>query len=327
MARPAIKTTANKAKKNVAPPPPKPEQPKGFTCVGCGRTYSTQNGNFYAVRSPLFAKNGGYYPMCRDCIVHLFQQFVEFYNGDEYQAVERICMLTDSYFNRDVYDSAISNNMSGSRISRYLSRLHVLDGPNTPIKTYSDTQLERQRMEIGVTDDEDVAAVNAEQEFQITDDDITRFGYDFTPAEYKTMRALWNKFTDGCGDLTASEEQNLGTMCKTKIFADRAAIAKNTQDYIKLMQLYQNVGSEFDERFKREAKAAQSNGVEPLGVMIRKIEQYTPAEYYKDQALFKDADKMGEYIERFMTRPLRNLMSGEKTMDPEFRVTGDDDNA
>ena len=60
-------------------------------------------------------------------------------------------------------------------------------------------------------------------------------------------------------------------------------------------------------------------------MLIRDIEQYTPAEYFKDKKLFRDADGLGEYFQRFVTRPLRNLMSGEKVMDPEFRVTGRDE--
>lgn len=263
--------------------------------------------------------------MCKACMDQLYHQFLEFYNGDEYQAIERVCMLTDQYYNKEVYDSAVASAAAGGRIVKYFNRLNVLGGPNAPVKTYADTQLERQRVELGVTDDEDVEAVNAEQEFQISNDDITRFGYDFNPAEYKTMRILWEKLSEGCGELTAGEEQNLGTMCKTKIFADRAAIAKNTQDYIKLTQLYNDVSSKFNERFKREAAATKTVGSDPVGVLIRDIEQYTPAEYFKDKKLFRDADGLGEYFQRFVTRPLRNLMSGEKVMDPEFRVTGRDE--
>ena len=54
--------------------------------------------------------------------------------------------------------------------------------------------------------------------------------------------------------------------------------------------------------------------------MIRTIEQYTPAEYYADKTLFKDADGIGEYFDRFIKRPLKNIFSGTKEMDLEYRV-------
>ena len=59
----------------------------------------------------------------------------------------------------------------------------------------------------------------------------------------------------------------------------------------------------------------------PLGEMIRDIEEYCPAEYYKDKKLFADFDKVREYIDRFMTRPLRNLLTGSKELDKEFSLS------
>ena len=52
--------------------------------------------------------------------------------------------------------------------------------------------------------------------------------------------------------------------------------------------------------------------------MIRDIEEFCPAEYYKDKKLYMDHDKLREYIDRFMTRPLRNLLTGSKELDKEF---------
>ena len=62
-----------------------------------------------------------------------------------------------------------------------------------------------------------------------------------------------------------------------------------------------------------------------FGVTIETIERYTPAEYYKDQSLFSDFDKLKEYVERFMLRPLRNLMHGSKDRDYEFYIKEEDD--
>ena len=57
-----------------------------------------------------------------------------------------------------------------------------------------------------------------------------------------------------------------------------------------------------------------------LGIGIEEIEKYTPAEYYKDKKLFKDTDEIGNYWERFIKRPLKNLILGSKVRDTEFYV-------
>ena len=58
-----------------------------------------------------------------------------------------------------------------------------------------------------------------------------------------------------------------------------------------------------------------------LGELIREIEEVCPAEYYKDKKLYADFDHLKEYIERFMTRPLRNLLTGSKELDKEFSLS------
>ena len=43
-------------------------------------------------------------------------------------------------------------------------------------------------------------------------------------------------------------------------------------------------------------------------------------EYYKDKSLYKDFDGLGDYFERFVKRPLRNLMTGSTDRDFEYCV-------
>ena len=62
------------------------------------------------------------------------------------------------------------------------------------------------------------------------------------------------------------------------------------------------------------------------GNFVKDIETRTPAEIYKDKALFDDVDKIKEYFDRFILRPMKNFFSGERVQDPEFSVlAGEDD--
>ena len=62
-----------------------------------------------------------------------------------------------------------------------------------------------------------------------------------------------------------------------------------------------------------------------MGATIEMIEKYTPAEYYKNKDLYKDHDNIGEYIERLMLRPLRNLMHGTTERDHEYYIRDEED--
>ena len=62
----------------------------------------------------------------------------------------------------------------------------------------------------------------------------------------------------------------------------------------------------------RKKKAEAEMQLSPLGVMIRDIEEHCPADFYKDKSLYADFDHLKEYIQRFMLRPLNNLLTAPK---------------
>lgn len=316
MATPKRSTNVDKNKRKLSAYKP-PEVPVGYRCVSCGRTYEKQNGNFYKSKSKIFAGNDQYAPFCKDCLESLYMHLTEFYGNDEYRAMERICMMLDLYYSDSIMDQT-SKATTNTRIAAYL-RLLNLTQPKDFDKTYNDTVIELKAAKVSVDDAEDVRIANETQETRITQRDLDLFGFGWAPDEYADMRRLYRNMRDGKGDLTAKEEMDLVSLCRTRSMINRALAAGNNKDYISLTGLYQDTVKQFEERFKKES-AAQQSSIDPVGVMIRTIEQYTPAEYYKDKQLYKDADGVKEYIERFMTRPLRNIILGTKDMDEEFSV-------
>lgn len=71
----------------------------------------------------------------------------------------------------------------------------------------------------------------------------------------------------------------------------------------------------------RKQKQEDSVKLDPLGMWIGDIERYTPAEFYQDKSLYKDADGIGSYASRFIFRPLKNLLTGSKEIDKEFNLS------
>jgi nitric oxide synthase oxygenase domain/subunit len=63
-----------------------------------------------------------------------------------------------------------------------------------------------------------------------------------------------------------------------------------------------------------------SSNDEVFGVTLATISQYTPEEYYQNKQLYEDYDEIGDYINRHMTRPLKNLQYDSADRDFEFFV-------
>ena len=61
-----------------------------------------------------------------------------------------------------------------------------------------------------------------------------------------------------------------------------------------------------------------------FGRWIMDIEKYCPAEFYQDKKKYHDFFGIVEYIERFMFRPLKNLIFGTKEKEKEYWINDED---
>jgi hypothetical protein len=70
----------------------------------------------------------------------------------------------------------------------------------------------------------------------------------------------------------------------------------------------------------QQTAASSGKGNETWGMFIKTIEETTPAEYYKDKEMFKDFEGIEEYIKKYITRPLKNFVTGSR----DFNIVEDD---
>ena len=70
----------------------------------------------------------------------------------------------------------------------------------------------------------------------------------------------------------------------------------------------------------QQTAASSGKGVETWGMFIKNIEETTPAEYYKNKEMFRDFEGIEEYIARFITRPLKNFVTGSR----DFNISEED---
>ena len=120
----------------------------------------------------------------------------------------------------------------------------------------------------------------------------------------------------------SNQEIFIDDLCYIKMQMMKAIREDRPDDYSRLSEQYRKSFEKAGLKTTRDTTETESFTV---GVNIETIEKYTPAEYYKNLSLHKDHDNIGEYIERFMLRPLRNLMYGTVDRDHEFYVKEEED--
>lgn len=319
---------------------PKVEVNEEYKCTCCGHKFKRQETNFGKSKSPIYKGNNGYLSICRNCVAELYEQYVKFYDNDENAAAERICQITDMYFDETLWASSrkISESRGGqsrNRISTYISRLNLACAGGTT--TYSDTLVKRWA-------DEDIeaeaqAAEEAEKEPEeepeaepeeaappVAEDVVRRFGSGFEPGDYESMQYEYDDWVERYGDpIDKRQEELYVSICFMKQNL-RKLLQKGDSNIGAAANSYRaQIDAATTEIEDRKRKAEAEKQLTPVGEMIRDIEEFCPAEYYKDKKLFADFDGLKEYIERFMFRPLRNLLTGSKELDKEFSLSDSED--
>lgn len=294
-----------------------------YRCTCCGHKYKKQETNFNRSKSPIYQGNNGFISICQNCIAELYEQYVKFYDGDEDAAAERICQITDMYFDPAIWAasrkiSASRNGKSRNRISTYVSKLNLR--PDKECTTYSDTLV--RRWEADVANATTVADVESNDDIETPAEVVRRFGPGFDAGDYESLQNEYQNWVEREGEpIDKRQEELYISICYLKLNLQKLLQKGDANIGTAASNYKSQIEAATVEIEDRRKKAEAEKQLSPLGEMIRDIEEFCPAEYYKDKKLYIDHDRLREYIDRFMTRPLRNLLTGSKELDKEFSLS------
>lgn len=289
-------------------------------CCCCGEELALTK--FYKSYSKFY--HDEYLPICKDCFQRKFAQYAAEYHNNK-KAIQRLCMAFDIYFNEDLFDSCDVNNETV--VGNYFRKLNMKQHAG---KTF-DTTIEEGNMElsgdrkkvkgkrIAVVDEYDNVS---EEEIKISPKDIEKWGIGFDPIDYQVLNSYYKQLKKANPDIGDNQEMFIIDMCYTNMQQMKALREGRIDDYSKLTE---SKRKSFQQSGLKVARESTSNEEFSFGVNVEMIEKYTPAEYYKNQELFKDYDNIKDYFDRFILRPLKNLMHGTVDRDYEYRVKEEED--
>lgn len=306
------RSSAGRAKK------PEPKKEQVYKCCRCGREFTKQLGNFSKTRSPMWAQgNEGYLPVCNHCTQELYEHYAEALGSKE-QALKRLCMKFDVFWSPNVYKMTLNGAVRENPFKEYVSKSNLAQVRGT---SFDDT-LDNEAMESGelILDTETVKEISDAGEIEITPKDIERWGAGYTKDEYRMMDAHYRMLTAGEENIEFLRDKYIRDMCNIQIQANRAMAAKDNKGYADLLMLYQKVANAAQIKITNTEIDTTDDA---WGKWLAEIEVYTPADYYADKKKYRDFFGIQEYCERFLFRPLKNLLTGSKDKDKEFNLDGD----
>lgn len=281
-----------------------------FICSCCGKPLPLKE--FYK-SSSRFNATTEHLSVCKECFLELFKEYSIEYNS-RIKAMQRICMAFDIYFDKATFISC--DNGTPSAIGNYFKRLNLKN-----FKNYTFDNVIEDGFYFSKDGEQVTSDVEEEGKPLVDPSLIKQWGKSLQPEDYEVLDEHYKFLKSANKDLNDNQEIYITELCYTKMFQMRALRSGDTDQFGKMSDNYRKT---FTQAGLKAVREIETNSDDCWGVWTQRIEEYTPAEYYKNKSLFKDFDGIGSYIERFMLRPLRNLMHGTNDRDYEYSVKDED---
>lgn len=270
-----------------------------FYCCRCNKHHTRQRGNYPASQSPIYKGNGGYLTICNHCVDEMFEHYKAALESEP-DAIRRICLKFDIYWNPEIYATLNKASTSHSRVRTYISRTNLYKYVG---KTFDDTLDEEYMKELEEEEARTAVVTNVEpvykdgdsgdQSIVVEEDVIKYWGTGFTPEMYielENRRDYWlSQYPQGTM-LTLGEEGILRQICNLEISInhDRAAGKPIEKSVNTLNTLFGSMNMR-----PSQQKDLEENYI-PFGCEIARFEEEHPIIEPDDD--FKDVDGLRKNV-------------------------------
>lgn len=161
-----------------------------YMCTSCGKI-TVQSKHFYNSYSRLY-KNKGKMPICKDCVIDIFEEYFTRYNDDK-KSVYYMCRAVDSYFDEVIYDSAVQQALEkSSNMARvYFQKINSL-------KQYEGKAFD-ESIRPNFSEHEDIDnnrdSKDRDFNFEVTSETVHFWGKGFEREEYKFLDNEYSEYT------------------------------------------------------------------------------------------------------------------------------------
>ena len=288
-----------------------------YKCSCCGKGFNSLKTNFQKTNSPLFQSNEGYLPWCKSCTDSYMNILIGFYSQNEEHAIEHFCQQVDWVYDIEPLKCAREISSDRSRISSYAAKKNLNVGNR---KSYFDTLKHNYENKLdNIIESREQAK---SEDSTITASAVDRWGVGFTEIDYKVMDDHYRMLKRQNPNCDANQEIFIKSLCSLSMLQAKALKDGDSDKYVKLTDQYAKT---FKQAGLRTVEEKDSSNDETFCMTLGFISDYTPEEFYQDRELYADFDKIGEYMERHILRPMMNLEAGSDIRDTEYFVPEGDE--
>ncbi len=276
-------------------------------CRKCRKIKSETN--FHKAVDSVIDTNG-YFSVCKECIDEMYSKKLEAEYGSIQRTILYLCRKLNVRYSDEAIESAIkqiesSNWNPGKLFGVYRAKLLAVS------KSTSDLPIELEYA------DNPTIIINTDHnssEESFSEEDLSRlksfWGSTYASEDISILEGKYMRWSESHSINTESERVLLKLICIKELEIDKA-IADGTSTTV-LLKEFQELLKTSGLNPSSAVLAGTNKSIETWGNFIKTVEETEPAEYYKDDNLFKDFDNINEYWQRFVVRSIKNFITGSK---------------
>ena len=297
------------------------EKKHQYKCSCCGKGFTALKNNFQKSNSPLFQSNDGYLPWCKDCSDKYYSLLCATYSGNQEHAIAHFCQQVDWVYEENPLIAARefeSGHRDRSRLSHYAAKKNLNVGSR---KTYIDTLKNNyiNKQDEVITSKDDIKS----DDVSVKASAIDRWGTGLTEWDYQILEDHYKMLKKNNPNIDNNQEVFVKSLCNINWLMVKMLRTENV-DASKYTSLVEQYSKTFKQAGLKTIEEKDNSNSETVGVTLATISQFTPEEFYRDKKLFTDNDNIGDYYDRHICRPMRNLMFDQDVRDKEFFVPDGD---
>lgn len=251
---------------------------------------------FYSANDNTFYANGKFH-ICKNCL----KEYI--YEGNEINAsrFKSILRLFNLPFLEKEFTSAVEGK--NETLGTYIKNIML----NHKEKTWNDS--------------DGLIGNNTEPVMSKNFELIKKWGMGFSDEDLEWLEEDYNEWVSENDCRKLSAKKLIKMICIKELEIRKAIEAGEPTDKLEksLLELMNNSNL----TPKTMGASNEEDGAKSWGEFIRDVELYRPCEYFEDKSIYSDHSKIQEYYERFILRPMKNLLLGNREFDKEFNVEDD----
>jgi len=289
-------------------------QQKKYKCMMCGNSWDTQKNHFSKSAHPKYQSNDGYIEICNECRDRYYKRLIDLYSGNEEHAIRHMCIEFGWVYHIDALTASRQISADRSRISHYLAKKNLGQTASVGTTYFDSMKYEYKNKLDDVIESREQAK---SEESTITASAVDRWGVGFTEADYKNLDEHYRMLKKNNPNCDNNQEIFIKSLCNLNMLMVKALKDGDSDKYVKLTDQYAKT---FKQAGLRTVEEKDASNDETFCMTLGFISDFTPEEFYQNKELYSDWDKIGDYIDRHITRPMINLETGSDIRDKEFFV-------